>query len=295
MRTEPIHRTLSDDGTQIVGSVHGRGPNLVLVPGGPGDGEFSFRSLVTGLADHFTCFAMSTRGKGLSSGHPDHSADRLTEDVRAFVESLGEPATVLGHSSGAMLALEAAACTDAVSALALYEPAVFDTISDEQAATLAGVFASIADRVDAGRSREAAQLFYEQVARANEEESAGLAHGREYDLAGRNLESVLRQVQQSGPPRLSRPDLPSGLAKPVLVMVGTRTAPIFSEAARRLAGRLPDATVVEIEGAGHLGPQLLADRVAETVIRFLSRQRTARQQVAGPPAAIAESTNRPFT
>jgi pimeloyl-ACP methyl ester carboxylesterase len=272
MRTEPIHRALSDDGTQIVGTVHGKGPNLVLVPGGPGDGEFSFRSLVPHLADHFTCFAMSTRGKGLSSGHPDHSATRLAEDVRSFVESLGESSTVLGHSSGAMLALEAAARTDAVSRLTLYEPAVFDTVSHEQATTVAGVFERIAESIDAGRSREAARIFYEEIAQANDEEAATLVTGREYDLAGRNLESVLRQVHQSGPPRLSSPDLPGRLAIPVLIMVGTRSAPFYSQAAQRLAQRLRDVTVVDIDGAGHLGPQLVADRVAEAIIHFQSTQ-----------------------
>jgi hypothetical protein len=37
---EPVvHRTISADGTEIAGRVHGQGPPLVLVHGGLGDGE----------------------------------------------------------------------------------------------------------------------------------------------------------------------------------------------------------------------------------------------------------------
>lgn len=118
-----IHRAISDDGTEIAGRVQGQGPPLVLVHGGLGDGDFSFRFMLPFLVDHFTCFSMSTRGRGLSGDSADHSRARLSVDVAAFVKSVGEPVALFGHSSGAALAIGSAAlAAEDVVALALYEP-----------------------------------------------------------------------------------------------------------------------------------------------------------------------------
>ena len=66
---------------------------------------------------------MSTRGRGLSSDNTDHSRERQFEDVAAFVESIGEPVGLFGHSSGAIWALGGAALSPAsVRGLAVYEP-----------------------------------------------------------------------------------------------------------------------------------------------------------------------------
>ena len=90
-REERTHRAVSSDGTEIVGRVHGHGPPLVLLPGGPGDSETTWRFLLPLLREHFTCYAMDTRGRGLSVDHPDHSPERLADDIVAFAESIGEP------------------------------------------------------------------------------------------------------------------------------------------------------------------------------------------------------------
>lgn len=105
MDEDRIHRAVWEDGTQIVGRVQGHGPPIVLVHGGLGDGEVSWRFMLPFLVDPFTCYMMSTRGRGLSGEHPDHSRQRHFEDVAAFVESIGEPAGVFGHSAGAVWAL----------------------------------------------------------------------------------------------------------------------------------------------------------------------------------------------
>ena len=91
MTEERIHRAVSADGTEIVGRVVGQGPALVLVHGGIGDGEFAWDALLPHLADRFTCYLPSTRGRGLSADNPDHSPPRLQEDINAFVDSIGEP------------------------------------------------------------------------------------------------------------------------------------------------------------------------------------------------------------
>jgi pimeloyl-ACP methyl ester carboxylesterase len=271
MSDDRIHRATSADGTQIVGRLHGDGPPLVLVPGGPGDGEWSFRDLIPHLTGSVTCHAMSTRGKGLSAGHPDHSAERLTEDVVAYVESIGEPVALFGHSSGAMLAIDAAARTNAVRALAVYEPAAFDVLDPaEVAAAVGDVPDRIAAALDQGRLEDAGRTFFVELAQANDEELPVLEASGIFARSAPNLWSVLDQVRRSGLPRLSRPDVPSEIGVPTLLVHGERTTPFFVAAVEDLARRLPDARVAVVPGAGHLGPQLNGAALAAALDPFLS-------------------------
>ncbi|HZO68835.1 MAG TPA: alpha/beta fold hydrolase, partial [Kribbellaceae bacterium] len=85
MKEKRIQRAVSADGTKIVGRVVGHGPALVLVHGGIGHGDLAWEALLPHLTDRFTCYLPSTRGRGLSGDHPDHTPPRLVEDVTAFV------------------------------------------------------------------------------------------------------------------------------------------------------------------------------------------------------------------
>src|SRR5215216_1048823 len=119
-----VQVAISADGTEIVGRVRGQGPPLVLVHGALGDGEIAYEALIPHLADRFTCYTPSTRGRGLSGDNPDHSPPRLQEDITAFVDSIGEPVCLVGWSGRGAWVLGAAAHDDTVAAVALYEPGV---------------------------------------------------------------------------------------------------------------------------------------------------------------------------
>ena len=62
-----VQVAISADGTEIVGRVRGQGPPLVLVHGALGDGEVAYEALVPHLADRFTCYTPSTRGRDRAS------------------------------------------------------------------------------------------------------------------------------------------------------------------------------------------------------------------------------------
>ena len=76
MDEDQIHVAVSNDGTKIAGRVQGQGPPLVLVHGGLGDGNVSWFFMLPFLVEHFTCYLLSTRGRGLSSDNADHSRER---------------------------------------------------------------------------------------------------------------------------------------------------------------------------------------------------------------------------
>jgi pimeloyl-ACP methyl ester carboxylesterase len=268
METDHIHRAMSADGTQIVGTVTGDGPPLVLVPGGPADGTLSFRFLVPELADHFTCHSMSPRGRGPSADHPDRSRERLLDDVVAYVESLGSPVTLFGHSSGGVLAIEAAARCGVVDALMLYEPAVFDDLDDVESARFAERLDAIGQAVHEASWARAAEIFFVDLALANDEEQDAIEAAGMFELMAYNIAGLLHEIEVSGLPGLSAPDVPERVAAPVLVVCGTRTDPFYERIARSLVGRFPDAHLARVDGAGHLGPQQHAAAVAAELLVF---------------------------
>lgn len=274
MDTDRIHRAISHDGTQIAGRVHGQGPPLVLVPGGPADGETGWPALLPLLTDRFTCFAINTRGRALSDDHPDHSRERLVEDVVAFVESIGDAVMLFGHSAGGTHALEAAAHTSAVGALALYEPTLMELADEELSAHFSNAFARVRRAVDEGRPADGAWIFIEELAMANDNELALLSEVDAAQGMAPLVPVVLEEEAQSGPPRLSDLSLLERVTMPVLLLHGSHTHPFYTGVVEYLADRLSDCRVREIPDVGHLGPEIEPEPVSAELVRLLEATTT---------------------
>src|SRR5579862_1852602 len=65
-----------------------------------------------------------TRSIGASGVGAPYAIEREFEDVAAVVDGIGGPVDVLGHSYGALCALEAARLTRHIRRLVLYEPPI---------------------------------------------------------------------------------------------------------------------------------------------------------------------------
>src|SRR5205085_9398240 len=78
--------------------------------------------LAESLADRFTTFTYDRRGRGDSGDTLPYSVEREIEDLAAIIEAAGGSAGVFGYSSGAMLALYAAAAGLPIDRLVLYDP-----------------------------------------------------------------------------------------------------------------------------------------------------------------------------
>jgi pimeloyl-ACP methyl ester carboxylesterase len=111
----------STDGTTIAYQQTGTGPSLILVVGAFCD-RSSTASLTPLLAPHFTVYEYDRRGRGSSGDSDDYSVDCEVDDLAALISTAGGSALVYGHSSGAALALEAAARGIPITGLAAYEP-----------------------------------------------------------------------------------------------------------------------------------------------------------------------------
>jgi pimeloyl-ACP methyl ester carboxylesterase len=266
-----IHRATSADGTQIVGRVYGDGPALVFVHGGLGDGETSWRSLLPLLSDSFTCYLMSIRGRGLSAepGEPDYSLDRLVEDVTAFAESVGEPVGLLGYSFGGTLALGAAARSDAVSAVAVYEPAVFEAHGGDEdfAEALA---ARVRSAIEDGSLVDAARMAIEGV--ALEDELTALEASGAFELWARNVPIAVQDIEQAGRSPGPGPTAPPTLARVtarVLYLHGALTPTRwYRDGGDHVAAHAADVRIREVPEVGHFSPILVPEAIADELIRF---------------------------
>ena len=114
---------ISKDGTAIAYDKLGSGPALILVDGALCSRGFGpMPKLSALLAKHFTVYMYDRRGRGESGDTQPYSRQREVEDLGALIELAGGSAYVAGVSSGAALALEAAAGGLGVQKVAAYEP-----------------------------------------------------------------------------------------------------------------------------------------------------------------------------
>ncbi len=113
----------SADGTTIAYERTGDGPPLVVVDGALCHrGQGPSRPLAAELAGEFTVFTYDRRGRGESGESGEIALEREVEDIAALTKEAGGNPHLVGASSGAVLALEAANHGVGVGRVAMYEP-----------------------------------------------------------------------------------------------------------------------------------------------------------------------------
>lgn len=80
-----------------------------------------YLSLIPSLSPRWHVYALDLRGNGKSGWDPGHyRLEEFTEDAEAFIKHLNEPAVLVGHSIGGVVALMAAAqCPEKIKALVI--------------------------------------------------------------------------------------------------------------------------------------------------------------------------------
>src|ERR687896_1382728 len=119
-----MDKTRSSDGTEIAFDRLGDGTPVVLVSGAS-TARSVHDSLAELLAADFTVLNYDRRGRGDSGDTQPYAIEREIEDLDALVTEAGGAAAAFGNSSGAILALHAAAAEVPLTKLALWEPPFF--------------------------------------------------------------------------------------------------------------------------------------------------------------------------
>jgi pimeloyl-ACP methyl ester carboxylesterase len=120
---QTIETIRSKDGTSLAYRRSGTGPPLILVHGTAGS-YIRWAPILPALESHFSVYALNRRGRGESGDAENYAIEREFEDVGALVEAIEAPVYLLGHSYGAICALEAALLTPNIRKLVLYEPPI---------------------------------------------------------------------------------------------------------------------------------------------------------------------------
>jgi pimeloyl-ACP methyl ester carboxylesterase len=255
----------SADGTTIAFERSGDGPPIIVVVG-----AFNDRSkgapLAEFLAPDFSVFTYDRRGRGDSGDVLPYAIDREIDDLAAMIDAADGSACVFGYSSGAVLALEAAARGLAITRLALYEPPP----AIDAGRPRADHAATLSDMIGAGRRGDAVEYFQREVmgmpadvvailrdapSRASLE---AMAHTLVYDMTIMGTHALSSGVWTS-------------LTLPTLVISGEASPPVMRAAALAVAAAVPHAEHRSLAAQTHelvpaaLGPVLREFFDAETV------------------------------
>jgi pimeloyl-ACP methyl ester carboxylesterase len=249
----------SRDGTLIAFDQSGQGPALILV-GGASATRADEAPLAAALAPYFTVVAYDRRARGDSGDTRPYAVEREVEDLDALIREAGGTAFVFGHSSGAVLALEAARLLPTrITRLALYEPPF--VVDDTHAPQPEGFAAQLDALVAAGRRGDAAARFMtfvgtpaEVVAQMRQSpvwsHMEAVAQSLAYDA------TIMEETEQGSPAPLQKW---ASVAVPTLVVDGTVMMgredlhAFMRHGADALAAVLPNARRRTLDGQDH-GP-----------------------------------------
>lgn len=278
---------VSADGTVLHAELHGpdHGPSVVLVHGWMCTSA-TWQLQLRALAEHHRVVTFDQRGHGRSApaASGDYSSAALAADLDAVLDQAvphHEQAVVVGHSMGAMAVVAwAESHPDQVrhrlAGVVLVNAGVENLVGRSTLipfpAALAAWRGAIGERVLAAplrlptRTNPVASRVVRAVALGRSASPAQVAFCTEMLLA------TPTDVRAAFGATLSTFDLAHGLpalSVPTVVIAGEcdhLTPPVH---ARAIAEVLPDATLVELPGVGHMAPVEAGDAVTSEVLTLL--------------------------
>ena len=254
----------SADGTTIAYERTGSGPPLVLVHGTALDHNFwDLSDLRPELAEQNTVYAIERRGRGASGDAEEYDLEREIEDVAAVVESIDEPVTLLGHSYGALIALEAALRTDDLHGLVLYEPPFGPEIPPEIEQLFGAIQALLAD----GEKEQA--LITNLTAVGTPEASLGeLRSSPSWPALVDAADTLPREFERFMEYKFDT-DRFKGMTTPTVLFTGGESHPSLVDLTETVDETLPDSRIVVFDGHGHFAMNTATDRFIDEVLAFI--------------------------
>jgi pimeloyl-ACP methyl ester carboxylesterase len=238
----------SADGTRIAVDRFGEGPPLIVVGGILCDRQRT-HPLAEALGRYCSVINLDRRERGDSRDTAPYAIAREIEDLAAAIELAGGRVALHGHSSGAGLALNAAASGLPITHLVLHEPPYGD--DDEASRRSARELAQgVVDALNAQRPADAISGFMaaagvppEMVeAMVSDPSILAMASTMRYDI------EVMGELGEGG-------TLPEALVRavtvPTLVIAGAASPDFFRNTASRIASQLPGTKYVVLEGQDH--------------------------------------------
>lgn len=258
-----MHKVISADGTPIAYDCAGDGPALIYVLGATATRGMAAQQGDADGDTPFTTYIYDRRGRGDSGDSVDtrtNAVIREIEDLEALIDAAGGSAFVFGHSSGAVLALRAAAkLGNKIKKLALYEPPF---VIDDSRSPIPADYVPHLRQLIADGDPEGALIYFMTVAVGIPPEyidgmkqapfwasSVAVAHTISYDG------EIMGDTMYGDPAALEQF---AAITTPTLVMVGSESPPYQQNAVETLVKILPNAEYRSMAGQDHgIAPEVL--------------------------------------
>lgn len=258
-----MEKVQSKDGTTIAFDQLGEGAPLVLVAGASCDRSID-APIAAELARHFTVLNYDRRGRGDSGDTLPFAVDREIEDIDALLAAAGGSATVVGLSSGAALAAEAAVARLPINALVMWEPPF--SVDPDDVPRAKEYSEGLTALLAADRRGDALAHFMRWVG-LPEEMIAGMRQSPYWQL-GESLAPTLAYDDAVMGGGTIPADRFGRIAVPTLVLAGSKSPDSLRQAAAQVAATIPGAHHEILDGQDH---NVAGDALAPAVAAFTGR------------------------
>lgn len=259
-----MEKIRSADGTAIAFDRSGDGPPVLVVGGAMCDRAMT-RPTAEELAKYCTVINYDRRGRGDSGDTAPYAVEREIEDLGALIAEVGGKASVYGHSSGAGLALHAAARGLPITRLVLHEPPYVPDgeeerrISREYAEKLEAILAE-------DRRGDAVELFMTTVGMTRE--MVGQMRNEPWWAGMEEIAPTLAYDSEvmgdiSGGGTIPA-DVVVKVTIPALVLCGGASPAWMIDIGKQIADAMPNGRHSVLEGQEHVvAPEVLVPVLAE--------------------------------
>jgi len=250
----------SADGTEIAFDQTGQGPPVILVVGAFND-RSTGAPLANALEAQMTVLNYDRRGRGASGDTQPYAVEREVEDLDALIREAGGAAGVFGYSSGANLALEAAAHGLNITKLALYD-APF-VVGDDLPRPPKEIATQLAKLISANRRGDAVELYQTKLVGIPEPVVAQLRNAPFRPALEAIAHTLVYDATVVGDLTLPTDRLRT-IKAPTLAVYGSHSPALMGPAAKALAGALPNGQARALDGQSHdIVPSALAPVLLE--------------------------------
>src|SRR6266568_4421288 len=257
--------TVSADGVRIAYVRIGQGRPLVVVGGALYDHR-RWLPVAHLLSPQTTVYVMDRRGRGSSGDATTYTPEREVDDIAAVISAAGGSADLLGHSSGALLSIQAAETGLPIRRLVLYEPPYFPRGVEQRSSDLPDRLFSL---LRAGRIDDVVATFLLEGPRLPPpavEARRGTPMWQEALQCARSLpyDSIIQITFRFDAARLAE------IRIPTLLLLGSASPPPMGSGTEAIAEALPSARIVEMPGQEHVAMVTAPEVVADAVKTFLA-------------------------
>ncbi|MGO3743168.1 alpha/beta fold hydrolase [Kerstersia sp.] len=246
----------------------GQGAPLLFIHGSLCDARYWRAQVIEFAQQGWDAIAPSLRAYHPGKSYPALSWARDVEELTQLVQALPGSVDVVAHSRGGLLACHLAQrVPEKLGKLVLVEPAGRMEGEDSEALRLDKAFRDrLAAQLDAGITEAAVAEFVDSVSRDGSWRYSPASFRK---MALDNAHTLPSQLNTDLLPHY-QPQMLAALKLPVLLMQGQRSPERFHQTIAALASHLPNAQLVQVDGASHAVNLAHPRRFNDIVSRFLA-------------------------